>query len=49
MALGSGNSHKFVPWMMEAVRTPGLAARFVTGYLHDAGAQAVRGGGATHA
>jgi transglutaminase-like putative cysteine protease len=32
--------------MMEAARSPGFAARFVSGYLHDD--QAV-GGGATHA
>ena len=35
---------------MEAVRSLGLAAHFVSGYLHvPAGATATRGAGATHA
>jgi len=49
LALGSGTCRDFALLMMEAARALGLAARFVTGYLYDAGAQAVRGGGATHA
>ena len=39
--------------MMEAARTFGLAARFVTGYLYDpaldGGTEALVGGGSTHA
>ncbi|MFN6999589.1 MAG: transglutaminase N-terminal domain-containing protein [Elioraea tepidiphila] len=35
--------------MMEAVRSLGLAARFVTGYLCEAGGAGAVGGGATHA
>jgi transglutaminase-like putative cysteine protease len=38
--------------MMEAVRSLGFAARFVSGYLYDdnrVGAEGVVGGGATHA
>ncbi len=35
--------------MMEALRSFGLAARFVTGYLYDDTSGATRGGGSTHA
>jgi transglutaminase-like putative cysteine protease len=53
LALGSGSCRDFALFMMEAVRSLGLAARFVTGYLYDekligAGSGLV-GGGATHA
>jgi transglutaminase-like putative cysteine protease len=34
---------------MEAVRSLGLAARFVTGYLYDDISGTTRGGGSTHA
>ncbi len=50
---GSGSCRDFALFMMEAVRTLGLGARFVSGYLYDdarvgAGAELV-GGGSTHA
>lgn len=35
--------------MMEAARSLGLAARFVTGYLYDTAATEQQGSGATHA
>ena len=35
--------------MMEALRSFGLAARFVTGYLYDDTSGTTRGGGSTHA
>lgn len=50
---GSGTCRDFALLMMEAVRSLGLAARFVTGYLYDpaldAGQGGLRGAGATHA
>jgi transglutaminase-like putative cysteine protease len=53
LALGSGSCRDFAVFMMEAVRSVGLAARFVSGYLYDerlvgAGSGLV-GLGATHA
>jgi transglutaminase-like putative cysteine protease len=53
LSQGSGSCRDFAVFMMEAVRSLGLAARFVSGYLYDErliGAQGgLVGGGATHA
>jgi len=49
---GSGSCRDFALLMMEAARSQGLAARFVTGYLYDPaleGQPALRGAGTTHA
>lgn len=47
IAKGQGTCRDFAFLFMEAVRLCGYAARFVTGYLHDA--DGAVGGGATHA
>ncbi|HEY4252778.1 MAG TPA: transglutaminase family protein [Roseomonas sp.] len=49
LAAGEGTCRDFALLMMEAARSLGLAARFVTGYLYDGGNAATQGGGATHA
>jgi transglutaminase-like putative cysteine protease len=53
LSRSAGTCRDFAVFMMEAVRSVGLAARFVSGYLYDPqidGAQSdVRGAGATHA
>jgi transglutaminase-like putative cysteine protease len=53
LELGAGSCRDFALFMMEAVRSVGLAARFVSGYLYDStidgGASDVSGAGATHA
>jgi transglutaminase-like putative cysteine protease len=49
LTLGSGTCRDFAVLMMEALRSLGLAARFVTGYLYDDTTGTTRGGGSTHA
>jgi transglutaminase-like putative cysteine protease len=51
LKLGSGTCRDFAVLMMEAARSLGLAARFVSGYLYSPGAEgeARIGGGSTHA
>ena len=51
LTTGRGSCRDFAMLMIEAVRTLGLAARFVTGYLHVPGETAAeyQGGGHTHA
>ena len=53
LATGAGACRDLTLLMMEAVRSLGLAARFVSGYLYDErlmpGASSMVGGGATHA
>ncbi|MEP9367277.1 transglutaminase family protein [Xanthobacter sp. VNH20] len=49
LALGSGTCRDFAVLMMEALRSFGLAARFVTGYLYPDSFGETVGGGSTHA
>lgn len=49
LALGTGTCRDFAVLMMEALRSYGLATRFVTGYLYDDTSGETRGGGSTHA
>jgi transglutaminase-like putative cysteine protease len=49
LTLGRGTCRDFALLMMEAARSLGLAARFVTGYLYEGDAMEQQGGGASHA
>ncbi len=49
IGLGSGACRDFAVLMMEALRSFGVATRFVTGYLYDDKSGTTRGGGSTHA
>jgi transglutaminase-like putative cysteine protease len=49
IAHGSGTCRDFAVLMMEALRSFGVATRFVTGYLYDDTSGTTRGGGSTHA
>ena len=49
LKLASGSCRDFAVLMMEAVRSLGFAARFVTGYLHVRHDSEYSGGGSTHA
>jgi transglutaminase-like putative cysteine protease len=53
LALGSGSCRDFALFMIEAVRSLGMAARFVSGYLYDpamdGAGDGMLGSGATHA
>ncbi|MFN4090134.1 MAG: transglutaminase N-terminal domain-containing protein [Alphaproteobacteria bacterium] len=49
LRLGSGTCRDFAVFMIEALRSLGLAARFVTGYIYVPQRSGRVGGGATHA
>src|SRR5271168_3742895 len=49
VAARSGTCRDFAVLMMEALRSFGVATRFVTGYLYDDTSGTTRGGGSTHA
>ncbi len=49
LQLGTGTCRDFALFMIEAVRSLGFAARFVTGYLHVRARSGRVGGGNTHA
>jgi len=49
LQLGKGTCRDFALFMIEAVRSLGFAARFVSGYLHVPACSGRLGGGSTHA
>ena len=49
LRLGSGTCRDFAVFMIEALRSLGLAARFVSGYIYVPQRSGSLGGGATHA
>lgn len=49
LAMRTGTCRDFAVLMMEAARSLGVAARFVSGYVYSSSAKGRRGGGHTHA
>ncbi|WP_428392896.1 transglutaminase family protein [Lichenicoccus sp.] len=49
LAIRAGTCRDYAVLMIEAVRSLGMAARFVTGYIYSPASKSAQGGGATHA